>query len=188
MAAPDRRVKAKVSLVGDPGVGKTSLIRRFVYDTFDDRYLSTIGTKVTKRAVHVYDTDTGQVVELVLLIWDIMGEEGLRDLLRDAYFSGTRGVLAVCDLTRKDTLKGIPLWTRAVETVVGDVPTIVLGNKADLTGEAEVDEAALAALAARYGWRHLLTSARTGRGVSEGFLLLAQLILTRSGMVGATVP
>ncbi|TLZ94344.1 MAG: hypothetical protein E6K04_01825, partial [Methanobacteriota archaeon] len=82
-----KHVKAKVCLVGDVAVGKTSLIRRFVQDEFDDRYIATVGTKVTKKTVDV--TWKGAPAMLDMMVWDIMGEKGFRALLRDAYFEGS---------------------------------------------------------------------------------------------------
>src|SRR6266513_5357349 len=85
-----KHVKAKVCLVGDVAVGKTSLIRRFVQDEFDDRYIATVGTKVTKKTVDV--TWKGAPAMLDMMVWDIMGEKGFRALLRDAYFEGGPGI------------------------------------------------------------------------------------------------
>src|SRR5207245_9318037 len=93
--------KPNVDLVGDVAVGKTSLIRRFVQDEFDDRYIATVGTKVTKKTVDV--TWKGAPAMLDMMVWDIMGEKGFRALLRDAYFEGSHGVIAACALTRRDT-------------------------------------------------------------------------------------
>src|SRR5205823_13803396 len=87
-----KHVKAKVCLVGDVAVGKTSLIRRFVQDEFDDRYIATVGTKVSKKTVDV--TSKGARAMLDMIVCDIMGEKGLRALLRDAYFEGSHGVIA----------------------------------------------------------------------------------------------
>ena len=82
-----KEIKTKVCLVGDNNVGKTSLIRRFVLDSFDDKYTSTIGTKVTKKEVNV-KRDNGREVSLSMLVWDIMGQKGFRELLRESYFYG----------------------------------------------------------------------------------------------------
>src|SRR5437660_10384449 len=92
-----KHVKAKVCLVGDVAVGKTSLIRRFVQDEFDDRYIATLGAKVTKKTIKV-DWKDGPT-RRDMMRGDIMGEKGFRALLRDAYFEGSHGVIAVCDLT-----------------------------------------------------------------------------------------
>src|SRR3989449_8751905 len=99
--AGQKHLKAKVCLVGDVAVGKTSLIKRFVQDQFDDRYIATVGTKVTKKAVDVVWMGAPATRDRV--DWDVVGETGLRELLRDAYFEGSQDVIAVCDLTRKDT-------------------------------------------------------------------------------------
>src|SRR5437660_12340143 len=103
MATPavtgQKHVKAKVCLVGDVAVGKTSLIRRFVQDEFDDRYIATVGTKVTKKSVDV--TWKGAPAMLDMMVWDIMGEKGFRELLKEAYFDGAQGVDRTSDVTGK---------------------------------------------------------------------------------------
>src|SRR5438105_14652269 len=125
-----KHVKAKVCLVGDVAVGKTSLIRRFVQDEFDDRYIATVGTKVTKKTVDV--TRKAGPRMPTMMVWDIMGEKGFRALLRDAYFEGSHGVIAVCDLTRKDTFYDLNNWVQMIRKQVGNVPIGFLGNKKDL--------------------------------------------------------
>ncbi|MCX6658706.1 MAG: GTP-binding protein, partial [Euryarchaeota archaeon] len=103
--AEDDLMKVKVCFIGDAGVGKTSLIKRYVLDVFDDRYIATIGTKVTKKIVDV----DGQA-KVMMLVWDIMGQKGFRELLREAYFFGAHGAIAVCDLTNKETLEELRYW------------------------------------------------------------------------------
>src|SRR5436309_15882399 len=101
MVTPEKHIKAKVCLVGETAVGKTSLVKRFVLDAFDDRYVATVGTKVTKKTVPV--VWRGAPARMDLMVWDIMGEKGFRELLKEAYFHGAQGMLAVCDMRRKDT-------------------------------------------------------------------------------------
>src|SRR5213592_1186870 len=97
--AGQKHLKAKVCLVGDVAVGKTSLIKRFVQDQFDDRYIASVGTKVTKKSVDM--VWKGAPATLDMMVWDMMGEKGFRALLRDAYLERSHSVIAVCDLTRK---------------------------------------------------------------------------------------
>src|SRR5438309_6423160 len=111
-----KHLKAKVCLVGDVAVGKTSLIKRFAQDQFDDRYIATVGTKVTKKSLDV--AWKGAPATLDMMVWDIMGEKGFRALLRDAYFEGSQGVIAVCDVTRKDTFYDRSEWVRMIRTQV----------------------------------------------------------------------
>src|SRR5437879_10926768 len=114
-----KHVKAKVCLVGDVAVGKTSLIRRFVQDEFDDRYIATVGTKVTKRTVDV--TWKGAPAVLDMMVWDIMGEKGFRALLRDAYLEGSYGVMAVRDLMRKDNFYDLKNRVQMIRYMGGTV-------------------------------------------------------------------
>ena len=99
-----KHLKSKICLVGEKAVGKTSLIRRYVLNMFDDHYITTIGTKVSKKEVRVFNPEKDLLVDVDMTIWDIMGEKGFRELLKDAYFYGANGILAVCDLSRRRTL------------------------------------------------------------------------------------
>jgi small GTP-binding protein len=173
-----KHVKVKVCLVGDVAVGKTSLIKRFVQDEFDDRYIATVGTKVTKKSVEV--TWRGAPASLDMLVWDIMGEKGFRALLRDAYFEGSHGVIAVCDLTRKDTFYDLNNWVQMIRKQVGNVPIVFLGNKADLRERLAVSEEELGRMGTIHGAPQFLASAKTGAGVNEAFKALADAI-GRSG-------
>jgi len=166
-----KHVKAKVCLVGDIGVGKTSLIKRFVLDTFDDRYIATIGTKVMKKSVPC--TWRGAEATMDLVIWDIMGEKGFRQLLKESYFEGTHGVIAVCDVTRRDTLADLYGWIDLARTNAGDIPFVFLGNKADLRAKVVIQEPELAAIAERHRAPYWFTSAKTGLNVERAFEGLA---------------
>ncbi len=114
----------KIALAGDPGVGKSSLVRRFVSDTFDDQYVSTLGTKVSSRKFRVDDPrHVGASIEVGASVWDVMGSLGFRELLKDAFFSNTQAVLYVCDRTRPESLWSLLDWAAAVESVAGPTPT-----------------------------------------------------------------
>lgn len=173
--AEDDLMKVKVCFIGDAGVGKTSLIKRFVLDVFDDRYIATIGTKVTKKIV---DVDGGQP-KVMMLVWDIMGQKGFRELLREAYFFGAHGAIAVCDLTNKESLEELRYWIKALTDVAGDVPIVFAGNKADLENERVVKEQDLHELAGKYKAKAFLTSAKTGKDVEAIFKQLASEMAQR---------
>ncbi|MFQ5986505.1 MAG: Rab family GTPase [Thermoplasmata archaeon] len=169
------RIKIKVCLVGDSAVGKTSLIRRFVHDEFDDRYVTTLGAKVSKKDIVVRVAE-GKRLYVDMTIWDIMGEKSFLDLLKDVYFHGAKGILTVCDVTRRDTLYGLPDWVDAVQKITGDIPMYVLANKVDLKDQISFDEQELRELAGKYDSPYSYTSARTGENVQEAFQQLAGLI------------
>src|SRR5947208_15685138 len=125
-----QRIKTKVCLVGEAAVGKTSLIRRFVQDDFDDRYITTLGAKVSKREI-VFDMPDRKQIQMDITIWDIMGEKGFRDLLKEAFFHGAKGVLAVADLTRRRTLKDLGAGDQRVVKDVRDITDVDAINKID---------------------------------------------------------
>lgn len=175
----DDLMKVKVCFIGDAGVGKTSLIKRFVLDVFDDRYIATIGTKVTKKIVEV--DSGGESVKVMMLIWDIMGQKGFRELLREAYFFGAHGAIAVCDLTNKETLEELRYWIKALTDVAGDVPLVFAGNKADLENESVVKEAELQELAEKYEAEAFMTSAKTGQNVENMFRALGSAMHAKMG-------
>jgi small GTP-binding protein len=169
--ADEDLMKVKICFIGDAGVGKTSLIKRFVLDVFDDRYIATIGTKVTKKIVDVQGPK-GEA-KVMMLVWDIMGQKGFRELLREAYFFGAHGAVAVCDMTNKETVEELRYWIKALTDVAGDVPIVFAGNKADMENEKVVKEQDLKDLASKYKSEAFLTSAKTGQNVEAAFKALA---------------
>jgi len=172
VSPPEERpevLKLKVCMAGEAMVGKTSLIRRFVVDEYDDRYIATLGTKVTKKVIAAKDPRTGGPLDVHLLLWDVMGTRTLRDLLKEAYYHGAQGILAVADLTREDTLLELEAWASSIRLVAGDIPTVVVVNKADLEAERAMDEASIDAYCRVRGWPWSYTSAKTGAGVEAAF-------------------
>ncbi len=172
------KMKVKICLVGEGAVGKTCLIRRFIHDQFDDRYISTLGAKVSKKELLVDGAD-GQI-SVDMTIWDIMGEKGFRELLKEAYFHGAQGVIAVCDVTRKETLDDLEEWVAAVVKVTGKVPVEFLANKSDLKDQTVVHEDDVARAAGAHGAPFLFTSAKTGENVERAFAELAKLIAAKA--------
>jgi small GTP-binding protein len=170
----------KICLVGDSSVGKTSLIKRYVFDEFDDRYLSTLGTKVTKRRLQVPFPDLDIEVDVKLLIFDIIGEKGFRQLLREAYFQGANGLMAVFDLTRGDTLDSIDDWVDNAYDVTGNIPTHLLANKVDLEDEIVVSEVEVNKVSKELDSPFIFTSAKTGENVEEVFKYLRTKLVNRA--------
>ncbi len=177
--AEAHRMMAKAVLVGDKAVGKTSLIRRYVLDVFDDRYLLTLGAKVTKKVEEVDLPERSLKALLELNVWDIMGQVGFRELAKEAYFHGARGILAVVDLTRRSSLDGIGDWIRAVQDVTGPVPLVLLANKHDLPKQAAITPAEVEGAARKLGCTSYLTSAKTGENVEAAFRKLSDLVVRR---------
>ena len=114
--------KMKICLLGDGAVGKTSLIKKYVYDKFEDKYLLTLGTKTTRKKIEL-PLKGGGHVELTLMIWDIMGQKEF-ERLHATFFQGSKGAIVVTDFTRKSTLEGVDNW---IESFYG----FVIGFKND---------------------------------------------------------
>jgi small GTP-binding protein len=179
MPEPEK-MKMKICLVGSGGVGKTSLIRKFVFEEFNDAYITTIGTKITRKELKLKHPSTNGEIEVNMLIWDIMGQKGFRQLLQEAYFFGAQGVIAVCDITNKESLKEIDGWVDSAFSVAGDVPVVFLANKIDLKDKATFDFDELKKIASRY--ENSITfssSAKTGENVEEIFQKLSAEILNK---------
>ncbi len=162
-------LQKKVCMLGAFGVGKTSLVSRFVTSIFSDKYLTTVGVKIEKKLVQVDGRD------LNLILWDIQGEDDFYKV-RTSYFRGASGALLVADGTRKATLETAVRLQDALEAAAGPVPFVLLLNKSDLSEEWEISDEAIEPLA-RKGWAVLRTSAKTGQEVDEAFRRLARSML-----------
>ncbi len=171
-----RHLKSKICLVGEKAVGKTSLIRRYVLNLFDEQYLTTIGTRVSKKEARVFLPERDVLVDLDLQIWDIMGEKGFRELLKEAYFYGANGILAVADVTRRRTLDDLDDWVDGVEQIVGKVPVLIAVNKSDLAVSAQYGDRDVEQVARAYGCPYLMTSAKSGENVEEAFRRIGQMV------------
>jgi len=169
--------KIKVCLIGDVGVGKTSLVRRYVLDQFDDKYIATIGTKVTKRNVKVRNPSTQEEETATALIWDIMGQPSFREILREAYFYGAQGALCVCDTTSSDSFNELRYWIKAMTATAGPVPMVILGNKSDLKEKREVTAEELKDFADKFSSTSMLSSAKTGENVEKAFATVLEKVM-----------
>lgn len=171
-------IKAKICLVGDEAVGKTSLIHRYVHGVFDETYIRTLGAVPAKKTVDLRDAG-GRPIRLDLTVLDIMGKLTFLQLFQEAYFRGARGILAVADITRRASLDHLADWIRSVDATSGPLPRVVVVNKTDLTdaaayGRTEVERAAKA-----LGSEYFLTSAKTGTEVEKAFHQLATAVAER---------
>lgn len=174
--------KKKIVLLGDAAVGKTSLIRRFVTNKFDDKYLSTMGTKVSEKTLMIKD-EGGVKMNLKFLIWDFMGQKGFKKIERFG-LRGTKGALIVYDISRSKTLKNIEkYWIPRLQEAAPDVPIVFLGNKIDLLpgidkkspeANATVD---FQEMVNRYNATGYFTSALTGENVQSAFAGLGKMVI-----------
>ncbi len=175
----DDILKLKVCLVGDSAVGKTSMIRKYVYDEFSDKYLTTLGTKITKKEMTLPNPNGNGDIAVDMAVWDIMGQHGFRALLQEAYFFGVDGIIAVCDITRKETLEGLKDWLERTRETAGNVPIVTVGNKCDLDSDREVSDEELAKVAEEYDAEYTYTSAKSGDNIEKLFVGLTTEILRR---------
>lgn len=171
--------RVKVVLLGDGGVGKTSLIRRFVVDQYSDDYITTVGTKVSKKSLTL--GHPAAETEMSMQIWDVLGQKGYSGVQETA-IKGAQGVLMVYDVTNEDTRRGLEdYWMPAVWRLAGRVPMVIAANKSDLAADRVWAEEYLYFLSQKYTCAGILTSAKTGDKVEQAFKALGEQILQSAG-------
>ncbi|MCS7074017.1 MAG: GTP-binding protein [Bacteroidia bacterium] len=159
------QISRKVVLLGPMGAGKTSLIRRFVFSTFSENYLTTIGVKVDKKLVELPERKVN------LLIWDIAGEITIQKVPQ-TYLLGAHGIFYVLDLYRLTALaENCQLDIQWLQTNFPQVPLVLVGNKSDLI-TPEIQQT----IQNLNFQPNFITSAKTGAGVEEAFIHLARLM------------
>lgn len=153
----------KIVVLGHFGVGKTSLIRRFVSDVFSDKYKVTIGVHITKRIVEISVDEA-----ISFIIWDLEGTDDPK-LIRSSYLMGSHGAIFVFDVTRPSTFQNINFDLEIIKEKIGEVPFLIVGNKVDL-----VDSDDIKLLLSENKVAHdFLSSAKTGGAVNDLFLKMA---------------
>ncbi|WP_243458467.1 MULTISPECIES: Rab family GTPase [unclassified Nostoc] len=156
-------------MIGAFATGKTSLVGVFVHSIFSEKYHTTVGVKIDKKAIEIQDK------KINLILWDIYGEDEFQEL-QMSYLRGSAGYLLVVDGTRYNTLqKAFDLQIK-IEDAIGRVPFILVINKLDITDEWEIEAAEIDDVTQK-GWTVIKTSAKHGIGVEEAFQTLAKKIL-----------
>lgn len=165
-------IQKKICLLGDFSVGKTSLVERYVYNRFSERYLSTIGVKISRKSIAV-----ARGVNLNMLIWDLAGSEKFSGV-QSVYLQGTLGAIFVCDLTRPETLSSLAKYYEQLEAISPGIPIILAGNKTDLKNKQKLTQADLEQEAQKFNTASvIMTSAKTGKDVEMAFEKLAQHLI-----------
>ncbi|MHA1785975.1 MAG: GTP-binding protein [Candidatus Helarchaeota archaeon] len=155
----------KVMVLGDGGVGKTSLINQFVEKTFRTDYKSTIGVNIMTKNYNLMENLT-----IKFSIFDIAGQKYFRKV-RKQYYRGSQAIIYVYDVTRKETLDGIKKWRDDVESVLEgqELKSLLIGNKIDLENQRQVDMMEGKSFADEMGLPYIETSAKNGTNVDKAF-------------------
>jgi small GTP-binding protein len=171
--------KFKIVMLGDFAVGKTSLVRRYVYDEFSDNYLTTIGVKVTKKSLP--PDEGGNLV--TLLLWDIASDDMFGPMAVE-YMRGSAGAIIVCDITRRSTFDNLPHHVSTLREVNPGAEYVFAVNKTDLADENRTLSAAADSYIAGSDLltkkAFFATSAKDGKNVQKLFELLAANLMKRS--------
>ena len=172
----------KIALLGDGGVGKTSLVLRYCENAFKENYMMTIGSNFSTKTVELEEYPN---YKIKLQIWDLAGQKHF-SFVRPPFYRGSSGILMVFDLTRRSSFQNLLNWKEEYEKVVGPKPVVLVGNKLDLAednireigiqeGEAFKDE--INALS------YHETSAKDGRGVENIFKEITRDILKKASKI-----
>jgi small GTP-binding protein len=168
-----RIVFFKVLIVGPGAVGKTSILERFVYNRFSENYKLTIGVNFLTKII---DLSGHGIVKLS--IWDIGGQERF-EMVRTDFYKGAVGAVIVFDLTRMETFNAIEKWLNEVRHYAGNIPFILIGNKADLLEHfvRVVEKEEAEEFARAHNSTYIETSAKTGENVDEAFQEFSQMLV-----------
>jgi small GTP-binding protein len=175
-------ISKKMCMVGDFGVGKTSLIRRFVESKFTDEYLSTVGVKISRKTVELENVKQQDKVTAQLLIWDLEGHTKFK-AIAPSYLQGAGGVLIIADVSRPETIERLIEHTKLFASVNPKGVMIIALNKADLVDEeklAKIVEMAKSVVEGEGVLSIYPTSAKTGLSVDEIFHKLAYTMVDRT--------
>ncbi|MDR2669258.1 MAG: GTP-binding protein [Desulfovibrio sp.] len=160
----------KICMLGAFAVGKTSLVKQYVYSIFSDDYLTTVGVKISKKNIAVNGVDMN------LVLWDMEGRDAYTDV-NISYLRGAMGFFVVADGTRRDTLDAALQLRAAALDVTGPIPHCLLINKADLAPEWQVTREDVDRMRNDEGLTTFATCAKTGQSVEESFRTLAEAML-----------
>jgi small GTP-binding protein len=166
--------KVKVTVIGDGGVGKTSLIQRFIHGTFQKNYIKTIGAQISNYKIEKEEHKTE------LLFWDLAGQDDFH-FLRPSFYKASKAAIIVYSLEKNDlgmrSLEHIYNWRKDVKEFCGDIPVILFANKVDLVKEESIDKEIIEKLVSDNSFLgYFITSAKTGKRVEYAFNFLIKAL------------
>ena len=162
-----KKIKIKVTIIGDGSVGKTSLIQKFTQGTFKTDYIKTIGAQLTN-----YETEIDDY-RIELIFWDIAGQDNFH-FLRPSFYRYSKAAIIVYSLEENDlgrrSFDHISTWYKDVKQFCGEVPVVLFANKVDLINEQSLDKTRIQNLVKELNFiGYYITSARTGQGLESAF-------------------
>ena len=164
----------KLILGGDGGVGKTSMVHRFVEDAFQTDYKSTIGTSIMKKECDF----EGLSSKVRFVIWDLAGQSQFKRV-RQTYVENAEAGIVVFDVTRKQTFDNLETWNKEIKEASPTISLILVGNKIDLVDDRQVTTEEGQALAQKLGLTYIETSAKDGINIQDSFKMLALQMIKR---------
>ena len=164
----------KLILGGDGGVGKTSMVHRFVEDAFQTDYKSTIGTSIMKKECDF----EGLSSKVRFVIWDLAGQSQFKRV-RQTYVENAEAGIVVFDVTRKETFDNLETWNKEIKEASPTISLILVGNKIDLVDDRQVTTEEGQALAQKLGLTYVETSAKDGTNIQDSFKMLALQMIKR---------
>ena len=171
MAKRDYDHLFKLVLIGDSGVGKSSLLLRFADDGFTETFISTIGVDFRFRTVR----SEKKIVKLQ--IWDTAGQERFRTIT-SAYYRGADGIIMVYDVTNQESFDHVNEWLNEVNRYASEgTCKLLVGNKSDKVNEKVVDYDTAAAYASELDITFLESSAKSAKNVEEAFMTMASELI-----------
>ena len=164
----------KVLLIGNSGVGKSSLFLRFVDDIWEDSFVPTIGVDFKVKTLSIEDK------KIKLQIWDTAGQERFRTII-SSYYKGAHGILLIFDLTDIESFKSLNNWLIEIERNANkNVIKVLIGNKCDLTEERKVSVQEVNEFAEINGMKYVETSAKDNINVIDAFSTLGMELIAAS--------
>ena len=161
----------KVLLLGNSDVGKSSIILRYVEQTWSDIFVPTIGVDFKVKTLQINKKN------VKMQIWDTAGQERFRTVV-SSYFKGSHGIFIIYDITNRESFKNLENWLGEIEKNSSEnVLKILIGNKCDLENERDVQFDEGQAFANRNGMQFIETSAKNNTNINEAFEALAKLMI-----------
>jgi len=176
-------VEFKLMMLGDAGVGKTAILKRYCDDTFDAKWINTIGIDFKMKNIEIQDK------RVRLQIWDTAGQEKFQALAH-SFYRGAAGILLVYDITNSESYEHVEKWMNNIsQHGSDDVFVTLIGNKKDITNHRDVSIVKGETLAKQYEIPFYETSAKTNENITEAFTEIAEKVfkkhIAKLGKIGS---